>query len=551
MGFTNGIIVEVNSGGSDSLNGGGFSPGSSGFATDLAATGGTSAAPVVSSASYSFAAGDVGHYLFIKSGTNWTPGWYPISAASGSATLTATSGAVVLYNGATPLNTVAGCATTASPTGGTWGIDYSRNTTARITYTDLVIDGTTNTKFTSAGNPTYFNLVGNFIQVTSGTGFTTQTVEIVSATSISATCDKSLGTLSSTGGHGGLGGAFASPGGAFAVFNAVQYSTFFAKGPATHNLSASNNVSGGRITFGSSLISLIGYSTNRHHYNFDSNRPVFQSSANSNSIVTTNQQYSNIENIDFENGNSNTSVTAISAGSPAYSKIFRCVFNGMAQAINGLGDRTTVQYCWFNNITTIHVIDFSTNWSSVHNCVFTNNTNLQISPTVIEGCVFYNTTGGGGANNYITARYIKACLFHTLAPGTGVIAGGESGVNVEDCIFVGCTGAGTSCVDLSAASAENVHLVLNCGFYNNTLDVKLPVSINGAYSPVAAKIILTGDPCVNAAAGDFSLNNTAGAGALLRSVGFPTTLANALTTSARDVGPTQHTATGGATNFAF
>ena len=43
---------------------------------------------------YSFVAGDVGSLLFIKSGTNWIPGWYPIaSVLAGVATLNAAIGA--------------------------------------------------------------------------------------------------------------------------------------------------------------------------------------------------------------------------------------------------------------------------------------------------------------------------------------------------------------------------------------------------------------------------------------------------------------------------
>jgi hypothetical protein len=42
-----------------------------------------------------------------------------------------------------------GCTTTASPTSATWGIDYSQQNSAQITFTDMVIDGTINKKFTS------------------------------------------------------------------------------------------------------------------------------------------------------------------------------------------------------------------------------------------------------------------------------------------------------------------------------------------------------------------------------------------------------------------
>src|SRR5260370_4868451 len=81
-------------------------------------------------------------------------------------------------------------ATSATP-----GTDSSQQNAAQIAYTDLVIDGTTNTKCTSAANPFGAAHVGNIINVTSGTGFTVQRVQIMSVAGTTATVDKSLGTL--------------------------------------------------------------------------------------------------------------------------------------------------------------------------------------------------------------------------------------------------------------------------------------------------------------------------------------------------------------------
>lgn len=175
------------------VGGGGFSTTGVTFATDGAATAATSASPVFTSASYTFVAGDVGAFLYIKSGTNWTPGSYLIaSVAAGAATL------------------VGACAAVASPSSATWGIDYSRLASPRLIFSDLHIDASTNTKFTSAGFPVGVNFIGNSIAVSNGLGFVRQIVTVVSVSGTTATCDKSLGTLSSTGGIGRLGGATAS-----------------------------------------------------------------------------------------------------------------------------------------------------------------------------------------------------------------------------------------------------------------------------------------------------------------------------------------------------
>ena len=98
--------------------------------------------------------------------------------------------------------------------GGGWdtassGTDYSQQNSAQVAFTDLVI-GATNTEITSALNPFTSAYVGNIINVTGGIGFTVQRVQVVSVLAGVATCDKAVGTASSTGGTGNLGGSLAN-----------------------------------------------------------------------------------------------------------------------------------------------------------------------------------------------------------------------------------------------------------------------------------------------------------------------------------------------------
>lgn len=96
------------------------------------------------------------------------------------------------------------------PTSGTPGTDYSQQDAPRVAFTDLVIDAVTNTNCTSILTPFTADMVGNVINILSGTGFTVQRVQIISITAGVATMDKSLGTTSSVGGTGNLGGALVS-----------------------------------------------------------------------------------------------------------------------------------------------------------------------------------------------------------------------------------------------------------------------------------------------------------------------------------------------------
>jgi hypothetical protein len=98
MALAHATVFEVRTAGSDS-NGGGFVTGSTGtdFSqqnaaqytfTDLASTSGTTNPSIVTSASHSFGATDVGNIMQITAGTSWLTGFYQIvSVSAGAATL--------------------------------------------------------------------------------------------------------------------------------------------------------------------------------------------------------------------------------------------------------------------------------------------------------------------------------------------------------------------------------------------------------------------------------------------------------------------------------
>src|ERR1041385_777924 len=323
MAFTAGLVLEVESGGDDTNNGGGFDTGVAGFPTDLAATSGNTSAPVVTRASYPFLAGAGGAYLYVKSGTNWTPGWYPINSVSGgAATLGAGIGAATLANGR--LTTVAGCATVASPSGGTWGLDYSRQTAAQITFTDLVI-GATTTQFTSAAHPVGKNFVGNLVSVTSGTGFTVQRVAVVSTSGTTATCDKSLGTGGSTGGAGRLGGALATPQkldslGVAGHDSYIKQATYSGTVDVTFSVSGVNGADPCRI---------MGYATVRG----DQGRPTIGILAGNNfDAVTITGAYIEVYDLIATGHNDGTNRGAFICGSNPGTAVIRCKSTGLGRS---------------------------------------------------------------------------------------------------------------------------------------------------------------------------------------------------------------------------
>ena len=127
---------------------------------------------------------------------------------------------------------------------GSPGTDYSRQAAAQVAFTDLVI-GATNTQLTSVLNPFTSADVGNLIQIFSGSGFTTGIYTVESVAGGVAIMDRAVGTATSTGGAGNLGGAFATVAQAMAQTqnnNIINIKTGTYTQTATLVLNTDNNV---------------------------------------------------------------------------------------------------------------------------------------------------------------------------------------------------------------------------------------------------------------------------------------------------------------------
>lgn len=520
MALTASAVAEVWSNGSDN-NAGFFDPGVAGFPTDgtVDSNTGNTAAPVFSSASYNFVAGDVNAWIYIKSGTNSLPGWYKIvSVASNKATLNATIGAAVLAAG-TP-TTVVGLATVGTPTSLTWGIDYSQSASARIAFTDMTILGT-NTQFTSAANPVGKNFIGNIINVTSGVGFTVQRVAIISTSGTTATCDKAIGTALSVNGTGNLGGAFLSPALPFSVV--VSNNTVWIKSGAYTISSSSSNVANGVIALAvNSTIRLEGYGTVRGDL---LSAPVLTASGIS-------------------------SVTLISSSGSASDWAVRniTVDGASLSAIRGFVLQRCNGYLLTANNCTNSGFTSSTTVSTLTRCVATG---CSTQPAFLNiHCFFCEAYNGTVTGFSMTSTYASLCLSYNNsgASSDGFVLGlpgyaisciaynnGRDGFrfNSLDDTTINCIAEANSGIGFNGVNG--VGIMLNCAAYLNGTNFIL----SGSFLLALNNITLTASAFVNAAAGNFALNASAGGGALLRAVAIPGVTPDGLSKGYLDVGAIQ------------
>lgn len=531
MALTATCIHEVRSGGSDTAAGGIFDPSqTAGMLTDGAATSATGNSPVFSSASYNFVAGDVGAKVFIASGTNWTPGWYEIaSVATNQATLKAAVGEAVSESGATRRkpNTVAGCATVASPTNATWTIDYSQQASSQFTYTDITyVSGTT---FTSATNPFGKQQVGNVVRITGGTNFTTGYYIITSVTGTTATFNATACSGASSDGAGNLGGAFATPG--YCSGRLVAGNTAFVMAATYTTTSASSNVAGGTVAFTVGAY-MIGYTTVRGdngQFTLKCGAGVgatlFGGSGEPHNVwnaIADGDSVTNTQGFIFS-GNGSTCINC-TAKNMQYSG-----FNSMQFCID----------CYAYNCSPTQANDGGFSGSigvACINCVAEScRWGFRAAVTLVDCLAINNLNEGFGGQYY--PRYINCTAY-----GNGSHGFTSNGFTMyaQNCISVSNTGYG-----FNNSSFHPMGLVYNCATNNNS---------SGATNNITNRspITLSGVPFTNAAGGDFSLDNTSGEGAALRGLSLPASKPGLSSTLVyKDVGAVQHQDSGGGGGLAM
>lgn len=424
--------------------------------------------------------------------------------------------------------------TGADDNGGGWntaasGTDYSQQNSPQVTYTDLVIDGADNTKITSAATPFAAAHVGNIINITSGTGFTVQRVQINSVASNIATCDKAVGTVGSTGGNGKLGGALLTI--QTAVTSAASLNTVHIKS-GTYTLTTQVTVD----TSARAKLKLWGY--NAAHGD-NGTKPLITTATDSTFLfraTSATAGYVQWENLSFSTTATTKAAGIYCSASQTALLAYACKFDTFPGAMISDGDGpVSFIACELTACTTQS---------------YTGNAAL-----IVHGCYIHD--GGASATQFriFKAAVFTNTIFDTITGGTCVLINGD---NVQ-AVFVNNTfynNSGGKCID--AGDGPYLLVFANNIFYSNSggafnlADPAIDTNhfrglynafgSNGSstnYTADPTDITLTADPFTNGGSGNFGLNSTAGGGAVVKAAGFPGAFLGATTTGYGDVGASQ------------
>lgn len=422
---------------------------------------------------------------------------------------------------------------------GASGTDFSQQNAAQYTFTDLVI-GATTTNVISVSHSFVAADVGNCMQISAGTGFTKGIYEIVSVAAGVATLDRSAGVAASSGGTYAVGGALDSTTsiltrlGLNSASQGTSGNTIYLK--ATGNLVYTAT----QANFDVTNFMLIGYTTTRG----DGGQATITTATNSVilfQVNNTGQQWM-FQNIIFTS-TATTRLAAVddNANTTDYLYFYNCTFNGVLSAVH-----TTAQA---HNVVFINSI--------IENCTSsTAAINLTAIALHVYGTKIHDNTGDGvrinGTSNagvsglaWFVSSVIKSNGGRGISNIGDLQGNGAVGLFVDNCAVINNVGDGinsqgtgtnfgqlvgvsNTIIDSNGGFGVNVAppgnlasgtFAMNYGFSNfyraNTSGAR------NNFSVLPGDITGTADPFTNRAAGDFSLNTTAGGGAACRNAGWP------------------------------
>jgi hypothetical protein len=358
---------------------------------------------------------------------------------------------------------------------GSGGTDYTYPTSTVFIYSDLVITPANN-RLSSISRPFISADVGNIINITGGTGFTTGRYEISSVSGGIATLDRSCGALNALSGQGRLGGALLSPGTCASSMtggDTMWIGSLNANSNVTHSFIVTNstsNIANGVISLPAGLSNratrVMGYNNTRGDLDglITPQYVTISASGISSTTLITCGTNSYISNLRFEGGGL-SSVRAITIGGTA-SSVNNCYFTGFTNgAINATDSSSVFVNCIGISNSTQPVFT----GGNYHSCSAKENTSTGFVLNTVGGtawnCLAASNTGASTDNFQITVAGVNLANCTAQFPGRDnfrftPVAGAQV---ARSCVSKSAVGVGYN----ATATADSVWLI-TCASHNDT-----------------------------------------------------------------------------------
>jgi len=318
------------------------------------------------------------------------------------------------------------------------GTDHSQQDAIFATRTDLVIGSAgSEDELASAGDNFATDDIGNFINITAGTGFTPGRYEILSVAAGVATVDRNAGTADSTSGTGNLGGAITYP--TDAVWETMEPgNTVHIANDGTHATVNHDIAQAGTTT---APITVIGYNTSRGDNPVGRDRPLLTPGANNSRWG----QHWIVKYLDVRT--TNAFGLFVNTGSVAY--FCRAVNDGgasSAEAIFPIGESAQAVFCEAINRT---------------------GNGFGLVTSQLYGCWAHDCLAGIAPGNN-SSQVISFCLVDNCT--TGISGGSGSGMRIANTtLYKGTDGVKFSGAASAGQLLNNIISDFTTG-YNNTSD---------------------------------------------------------------------------------
>ena len=388
---------------------------------------------------------------------------------------------------------------------GSSGTDYSQQTSAQLSLSDGMCMGTTNLNSSTGGFTSA--MVGNILYLYSSTSMTAEWYEIT------AYVDTNNVTLDRSGPYDGgmtinVGGCLATPGGAGQAStnsgaSAYGHNCWIKSGTYTLSNSVANT-SGGPWNHTTSRVLLVaGYNTTRGDLDG-------QADQTNKPIIDVGTQ---------------TSITVLNVNPGSYSymtAIKNIVVDGQSQtSIIGFAHNISSGYGSSSININCHAIDCTAGFSNASYSCEASGCGTGFSSGTGYDCVAHSGTTGFTGSAVRCLAYENTTGFNSGA----VVVNCTAADNTGSGFIVGYTDETINCLSVGNGTGFQFDGSRRCGsfnmvVYNNTTDFNWSIDSIDDTRHWNELHTLTADPFTDAANDDYSLNDTAGGGAVLKQLGL-------------------------------